>query len=127
MSKLAIFTKKVITPDTIIPQGVVLVDGKKILEAGPRFCVSFDENEFEPLHFEQKTLVPGFIDVHIHGARGRDIMEGTREAIEVVSRHLAVHGTTSYLATTGTASPLETYKAVENLGKLVPQESGGAR
>jgi N-acetylglucosamine-6-phosphate deacetylase len=127
MSKLAIFTKKIITPDTIIPQGVVLVEGKKILEVGTRFGVVFDESEFETLHFEQKALVPGFIDVHIHGARGRDIMEGTRDAIEVVSRHLALHGTTSYLATTVTASPIETIQAVESLGKLVPEETGGAR
>ena len=127
MSKLAIFTGKVITPDTVIPQGVVLIDGKKILEVGARFDVSFDESEFETLHFEQKTLVPGFIDVHIHGARGRDIMEGTQDAIKVVSKHLALHGTTSYLATTVTASPIETIQAVENLGKLVPEETGGAR
>ena len=127
MSKFAVFTKKVITPDTVIPQGVVLIEGKKILEVGPRFEVAFDESEFETLHFEQKTLVPGFIDVHIHGARGRDIMEGTREAVEVVSKHLAVHGTTSYLATTVTASPIETIQAVESLGRLVPEETGGAR
>ena len=127
MSKFAIFTKKIITPDTVIPQGVVLIEGKKILEVGPRFEVAFEDSEFETLHFEQKTLVPGFIDVHIHGARGRDVMEGTREAVEVVSRHLALHGTTSYLATTVTASPIETIQAVESLGKLVPEETGGAR
>ncbi len=127
MSKFAIFTKNIITPDTVIPQGVVLVEGKKILEVGHRFEVAFEDSEFETLHFEQKTLVPGFIDVHIHGARGRDVMEGTREAVEVVSRHLALHGTTSYLATTVTASPIETIQAVESLGKIVPDETGGAR
>jgi N-acetylglucosamine-6-phosphate deacetylase len=127
MSKYAIFTKRVITPDTIIRQGVVLVDGKKIVDVGTRFNVPFDESEFETLHFEQKTLVPGFIDVHIHGARGRDIMEGTRDAIEVVSKYLAAHGTTSYLATTVTASPIETIQAVESLGKLVSEDTGGAR
>lgn len=127
MSKRAVFTKKIITPDTIIPQGIVLLEGKKVLEVGTRFNLAFDESEFEILHFEQETLVPGFIDVHIHGARGRDIMEGTREAVEIVSRHLALHGTTSYLATTVTASPIETIQAVESLGKLVPEETGGAR
>src|SRR5262245_15451958 len=127
MSKFAIFTKRVITPDTIIRQGVVLVDGKKIVDVGTRFNVPFDESEFETLHFEQKTLVPGFIDVHIHGARGRDIMEGTRDAIEVVSKYLAAHGTTSYLATTVTASPIETIQAVESLGKLVSEDTGGAK
>ncbi|MCI0421431.1 MAG: N-acetylglucosamine-6-phosphate deacetylase [Acidobacteria bacterium] len=127
MSKFAIFTKEVITPETVVPQGVVLVEGNKILEVGTRFSVNFNSSEFETLHFEQKTLVPGFIDVHIHGGRGRDVMEGTREAIEVVSRHLAVHGTTAYLATTVTASPIATIQAVESLGKLIPEETGGAR
>jgi N-acetylglucosamine-6-phosphate deacetylase len=127
MSKFAVFTKKIITPDTVIPQGVVLIEGKKILEVGPRFEVAFEDSEFETLHFEQKTLVPGFIDVHIHGARGRDVMEGTREAVGVVSRYLALHGTTSYLATTVTASHIETIQAVESLGKLIPEETGGAR
>ena len=127
MARLAILTKKVITPDTIIPEGVVLLDGKRILDVGTRFSVPFDQSEFETMHFEQQTLVPGFVDVHIHGARGRDIMEGTRDAIEVVSKYLALHGTTSYLATTVTASPIDTIQAVESLGKLIPQETGGAK
>ncbi len=127
MSKLAIFTKQVITPETVIPQGVVLVEGNKILAAGSRFSVNFGNGEFEALHFEQQTLVPGFIDVHIHGGQGRDVMEGTRDAIETVSKFLAAHGTTSYLATTVTASPIATIQAVENLGKLIHEDIGGAR
>ncbi|HEX2522569.1 MAG TPA: amidohydrolase family protein, partial [Terriglobia bacterium] len=127
MSKLAILAKKIITPDTVIPQGVVLVDGKRILEVGGRLEVTFDEREFQVLHFEKQTLVPGFIDVHIHGSGGRDVMEGTREAVEVVSKFLASHGTTAYLATTVTASPIKTIQALESLGRLIPQETGGAR
>lgn len=116
-----------ITPETVIAQGVVLVHGKKILEVGNRFEVSFSDREFRTFHFEKQTLVPGFIDVHIHGSGGRDVMEGTREAIEVVSRFLASHGTTAYLATTVTASPIATIQAVESLGKLIPEQTGGAR
>ena len=127
MSRLAIFTKKVITPETVIPQGVVLVDGKRILEVGGRFNVTFDDREFQTLHFEKQTLVPGFIDVHIHGSGGRDVMEGTREAMAVISKFLAAHGTTAYLATTITASPINTIRAVESLGKLMQQEIDGAR
>lgn len=127
MNRLAIFTKKVITPETVIPQGVVLVEGKKILEVGQRFDVSFDNSEFQTLHYEQQTLIPGFIDIHIHGSGGRDVMEGTREAIEVISSFLTRHGTTSYLATTVTASPITTIQAVENLGRLAKEETKGAR
>ena len=127
MNKLAIFTKRVITPETVIPQGVVLVEGKKILEVGQRFDVSFDSSEFQTLHYEQQTLIPGFIDIHIHGSGGRDVMEGTPEAIEVISSFLARHGTTSYLATTVTASPITTIQAVENIGRLMKEETKGAR
>ncbi|MEW5975578.1 MAG: N-acetylglucosamine-6-phosphate deacetylase [Acidobacteriota bacterium] len=127
MKKLAILAGQVITPDTVVSQGVVLVEGPKILEVGSRFNVSFDDPEFELLHCEQFTLVPGFVDVHVHGGGGRDLMEGSREAVEVVSRRLARHGTTSYLATTVTASPMAMLRAVESLGGLVAEDLGGAR
>ena len=127
MNKLALFTKKIITPERVIPQGIVLIEGKKVLEVASRFTVHFDDREFEVFHCENLTLVPGFIDVHIHGAAGRDVMEGTREAIEVISRFQASHGTTAYLATTVTASPFATLQTVENLGKIIPEETGGAR
>jgi N-acetylglucosamine-6-phosphate deacetylase len=127
MNRLAILAKKIVTPDTIIQDGVVLVERPKILEVGTRLQVHFEENEFRILHCEQQTLVPGFIDVHIHGGGGRDVMEGTREALEVISRILARHGTTSYLATTVTASPIATIRAVESLGNLMDEEIVGAR
>jgi N-acetylglucosamine-6-phosphate deacetylase len=50
-------------------------------------------------------LVPGFIDLHVHGGGGRDVMEGGDAALQVARRH-AEHGTTALLATTMTA-PLE--------------------
>ncbi len=48
--------------------------------------------------------VPGFIDVHIHGTHGKDIMDASDEAFTAISQALAAEGTTSYLATTMTAS-----------------------
>ncbi|MFA5645215.1 MAG: N-acetylglucosamine-6-phosphate deacetylase [Candidatus Ratteibacteria bacterium] len=46
-----------------------------------------------------KILMPGFIDLHVHGAGGRDASEGSFEAIETISLALAAEGTTSFLAT----------------------------
>ena len=54
-------------------------------------------------------------------------MEGTDEAVEAISRFLAAHGTTSFLATTLTASPIATLKAVEALGRYVDRPLPGAR
>ena len=48
-------------------------------------------------------LVPGFIDMHIHGAGGYDVMDGSVEALQHISHFLAKEGVTGYLATTMTA------------------------
>jgi len=127
MNKLALFTKRVITPERVIPQGVVLIEEKMILEVASRFELHVDDREFEVIHCESSTLVPGFIDIHVHGGAGRDVMEGSREAIQAISRFLASHGTTAYMATTVTASPFSIWQTVENLGKLIEEETGGAR
>src|SRR6266436_828782 len=58
-------------------------------------------------------LAPGFIDLHVHGALGRDTMEGSAEAFRAICDFHASGGTTSLLLTTATA-PIE--KLVEVLG-----------
>lgn len=127
MKRLAVTAGRVMTPDRVILDGVVLVEGSRILEVGSRAAVRFSGDEFEVLDHPRQLLAPGFIDVHIHGALGRDVMEGTGEALEVISRFLATHGTTSFLATTMTASPIATLQAVEALGRQVDRPLPGAR
>lgn len=53
---------------------------------------------------DDKIVVPGFIDEHIHGAGGSEVMDGTVEAIEVLSNVLPQEGTTSYLPSTDSHS-----------------------
>jgi N-acetylglucosamine-6-phosphate deacetylase len=48
-------------------------------------------------------VAPGFIDLHIHGASGHDIMDGTLDSLKAVSATMARHGTTAFLATTMSA------------------------
>src|SRR6188768_1293928 len=63
----------------------------------------------DPSQNEDVYILPGFIDLHVHGGGGRDIMEGGDAAARVAELHVR-HGTTSMLATTMTApmSDLET-------------------
>ncbi|MBM7551572.1 N-acetylglucosamine-6-phosphate deacetylase [Thalassobacillus pellis] len=49
-------------------------------------------------------VVPGMIDIHIHGASGHDVMDGTSEALLEMCKVLPSEGTTSFLATTMTSS-----------------------
>src|SRR6266481_433021 len=60
-------------------------------------------------------LAPGFIDLHVHGALGRDTMEASAEAFRAICDFHASGGTTSLLLTTTTA-PIE--KVVEVLGAV---------
>ena len=55
-------------------------------------------------------LLPGFIDIHVHGGAGRNVLEGTPDALDVIATHLAWHGVTGFLATTVT-SPWEQHRA----------------
>jgi len=57
-------------------------------------------------------IVPGFIDLHVHGGAGRDFMEGEDSSIAIAAFH-ARHGTTSLLATTVTSDPRELRRTVE--------------
>src|SRR6266699_3885473 len=63
----------------------------------------------------ENYLAPGFVDLHVHGALGRDTMEGLAEAFRAICDFHASGGTTSLLLTTATA-PIE--KLVEILGAV---------
>jgi N-acetylglucosamine-6-phosphate deacetylase len=70
-------------------------------------------------------ILPGFIDLHVHGAGGKDTMEGVG-AIEVISRMHAQHGTTSMLATTMTAPMSDLENALHALTSVCAQRASGA-
>ena len=71
------------------------------------------------------TLLPGFIDVHIHGSAGADVMDATPESLEKMSRFLVRHGVTGFYATTVTASHAATLAAVENAARFAEASKSG--
>lgn len=60
-------------------------------------------------------VVPAFIDEHIHGANGSDVMDGTKDALVNISNALGKEGTARFLATTMTASEPDTLAALNNV------------
>ena len=119
--KLAIHAGTVLTPEEEIPQGTVLVEDDRIVAVGREIHVPPDARRLEA---PDTICVPGFIDLHVHGAGGHDLMEGTPEAVAAVGRALAAHGTTSYFPTTLTAPMPRTLAALECLGDLVRHMEG---
>lgn len=78
------------------------------------------------LDYPGATLAPAFLDVHLHGAAGHDVMEATPEALSAIGSFLASRGTGSFLATTVTASLDATLRALSGLAKLVAQPPSAA-
>lgn len=91
----------------VVEDGVVMSVGARQQTAVPSAASVVDLGD--------GLLVPGFIDMHIHGGAGHDVMEGTPEGIAVLELHLARHGTTSYCPTTVSAPVDTTLRALEHL------------
>jgi len=84
-------------------------------------------SEAEARHGDQSLplLLPGFIDLHVHGGGGRDTMEGG-DAGHTLARLHVQHGTTSLLATTMTAPLEEIRSALAALGPLCRERAPGS-
>src|SRR5712671_2844321 len=121
MLPIAIHADRALTPFEEIPDAVIVIQGSKISAVGPRGKVAMPRGARE-IAAKGKTIVPGFVDVHIHGAGGHDVMEGTPEGLEIIAATVAAHGTTSMVATTVTASEMETCRSVADIAKFILAE-----
>ncbi len=116
MSLRAIAAKALITDNDVVHHPLVLLDGERIER------ITTQEAESAPadtLHLPESTLSAGFVDVHVHGAGGHDVMEGTFEGMAAVARVLARHGTTRFLVTTVTAPVDRTLAALEGIANVI--------
>ena len=80
--------------------------------------------------FPQAAIVPAYLDIHMHGCAGRDVMEATPDALAQVSRYLAQHGVGAFLPTTVTATCENTVRALSGLSREVQragQTANGAK
>lgn len=110
----AILASRAFTPYEEISDAVILVEDGIIAAVGGREEVTIPAKTTRH-DARALTVAPGFVDVHIHGAGGHDVMEGTAEALDAVTRTVARHGTTSLVATTVTASAGETCQAAAGI------------
>ncbi len=121
--KVAFTAATLLTPLESIEDAVLVVEDGLISEVGPRSAlpVPLDAKHVDLSH---AVLAPGFVDLHIHGGAGHDVMEGSDAALESVERLLASHGVTTYCPTTVTAPTDKTLFALEALGSAVRQANG---
>lgn len=104
-----------------IENGYIKINDQKIVGLGRVEHLSVqEEKNFKVLDIHSSyKAVPGFIDVHIHGASGADTMDATKEALDTMAEVLPGEGTTSFLATTMTQEEKQIEKALVNAGKYI--------
>jgi len=90
MKKLLLKNANVVLPDREVASGAVLVEDGRIESIG-------EGGADEVVDLNGAVLLPGFIDVHIHGAVGVDVMDATVDGLHEVSRYLASEGVTGWL------------------------------
>jgi N-acetylglucosamine-6-phosphate deacetylase len=85
---------------------------------------SISGSSVDPSQNEDVYILPGFIDLHVHGGGGKDVMEGG-DAVHTIAATHARHGTTSMLATTMTAPPEDIDLALKGIGAAVVKRGKG--
>ena len=118
MSATAIYASRILTPQDELRDCVIIVEAGRITGIGHR-----DEVHIPPGAKDYvasgMTVVPGFVDVHIHGAGGHDVMEADVAALDKITATVARFGTTSIVATTVTAPVEATCHSLEGIAHYI--------
>jgi len=115
---------KLVLEDGIAENGAVLVrDG--IIEA--IFTDAADVSADDVIDAAGRYISPGFIDTHVHGGGGFDVMDATPESLAEIARVHGRHGCTAFLPTTLTASTETIQAAVRNVHTFMQNQTEGAR
>jgi len=106
----------VILPDRVLSPGFVWIEGEKIagvFERPPEMM----NGDIEKANYGDAYIVPGFVDIHLHGALGKDVMDGQEESLKQIAVHQSRSGVTGFLGSTMSASLDSVIDAVRTIKK----------
>lgn len=104
--------------DTIYPGGFLSFQGGRIQSIGQDLQNRKDSYEVIELP-DSYHVIPGMIDVHIHGAAGADTMDATYDSLKKIAKALPEEGVTSFLATTMTQKQEKIESALQNAAQYI--------
>jgi N-acetylglucosamine-6-phosphate deacetylase len=114
----------VVTPQRTLTDYDVLVRNGCITELAPTGSLNIVNTTIYDMGGD--TLIPGLIDIHVHGAGGYDTMDGTPEDLSALRQALLREGTTAFLATTMSCSATTLNEVLANLAILKTVDAGSA-
>jgi N-acetylglucosamine-6-phosphate deacetylase len=117
---------------TIITPFQLLEDRIIIIEKGKIIAITDKKEDFallknvEIIEAQNKFIVPGYIDIHVHGGGGSDVMDGDYEAINQIAIAHSHFGTTSFLPTIMTMSKDKIIRSLRSICEAVKKGTEGA-
>lgn len=117
--EFTIKAKEIYLENEILKDSSVVIKDGKIAAIG--------ECRGEEIDLGCTKLMPGFIDIHVHGGNGHDTMDSTPEAVKEISKFKIKEGVTSFCATTVTTSIEKTKEAIKNVDETVKDGVEGAK
>lgn len=117
-----------VASQNLLAQPVVLIEDGTILDVGTRESISIPAGA-RTMNFPGGVLAPAYVDLHLHGSIGYDVMEGRQDGLEKMCTFLGHHGVGSFLATTVTSEMNQLTSAVERLAEQIhawPSDFPGA-
>jgi N-acetylglucosamine-6-phosphate deacetylase len=115
---LAFTAGRLWTPTDTVEHPLVLIEHGRILEISTRSNRQLPAG-VSVSDFGDHVMAPGYIDLHIHGSAGYDVMDDATDALPAIEQLLARHGVTSYFPTTVTAPVDRTLRALERLANAI--------
>lgn len=117
-NSIVLINGKIYEESNIIPEGFIKIEKMKIQDIGCMDKYRSDDHA-NIIDLKGKIVIPGMIDIHIHGTSGSDVMDGDIESLTTIAKALPQEGTTSFLATTMTQSDGNISKALQNAAKYI--------
>jgi N-acetylglucosamine-6-phosphate deacetylase len=123
-TRLLFHNAHLVTPTTVLDPGWLLTEGKSIKSLGSGHPLDFDSGSItRVIDCRGMAVLPGFIDVHVHGSVGYEVMDASPERLADMARFYARHGVTGFLATTWTAGHFETLNALRAVSVQMGQQA----
>ena len=114
----AIVGAAVVLPTHFQPDGVVIVEGSRIVAAGARAATPVPRDA-KRIDARGKVLIPGLVDLHINGFGGVDVFGASPAALAKMGAALAAHGVTAYVPTVVTSPFPALLRAIARVTSIV--------
>jgi N-acetylglucosamine-6-phosphate deacetylase len=115
---LAFTAGRLLTSTDAVEHPLLLVEKGRVVDISSRSSCQVPAG-VSTADFGPSIIAPGYVDLHIHGSAGYDVMDDTVEALPAIEQLLARHGVTSYFPTTVTAPMDTTLHALERLASAI--------